>query len=248
MTITTANYRDLASSAPAKNDVLGKIRYLLLHIARRSSFPGDVIGFNAENDYPICFAASRDEFRFYARYIFDVGLVEDRKMDMHGQCQFCLTPKGWEEAKRVPALESPNAFVAMSFLKEGSLGALLTQAFEEAIRPAIEDDAGYSKAIRIDREDFLGDIVFEIIARIKECRFLVADVTGHRNGVYFEAGYAMGMDLPVIWTCHRDDLDKAHFDTRNLNHIAWAEVAELREKLANRILATIGKGPTKKHT
>ena len=243
--ITSTNCRDLASSVPAKNDVLGKIRYLLLHIARRSSFPGDLIAFNAENDYPLCFATTRDEFRFYARYIFDAGLVEGQKMDMHGQCQLCLTAKGWEEAKRVPTLESPNAFVAMSFLKEGSLGASLTQAFEQAIKPAIEDDAGYSKAIRIDREDFLGDIVFEIIARIRECRFLVADVTGHRNGVYFEAGYAMGMGLPVIWTCHKDDLAKAHFDTRNLNHIEWTDPAELRRKLANRILATIGRGPKK---
>ena len=44
----------------------------------------------------------------------------------------------------------------------------------------------------------------------KECRFVVADVTNHRNGVYFEAGYAMGMGLPVIWMCHKDDMKEAH--------------------------------------
>jgi nucleoside 2-deoxyribosyltransferase len=134
----------------------------------------------------------------------------------------------------------------MSFSKKGSEGALLAQAFEEAIRPAIEDDAGYVKAIRVDREHFLGDIVFEIIARIRESRFVVADVTQHKNGVYFEAGYAMGMGLPVIWTCHKKDLEHAHFDTRNLNHIEWSDPPELRTKLANRILATIGRGPRNK--
>ena len=109
--------------------------------------------------------------------------------------------------------------------------------------PAIDDDAGCQKAIRVDKEHFLGDVVFEIIARIKECRSIVADVTGHKNRVYFEAGYAMGMDLPVIWMCHEDDKDKAHFDTNDRNHIFWKDIDGLRRSLANRILATIGQGP-----
>ena len=122
---------------------------------------------------------------------------------------------------------------------------MLARAFEEAIKPAIEEDAGYQEAIRVDRKEFLGDIVFEVIARIKECRFVVADATEHKNGVYFEAGYAMGMGLPVIWMCHKDDMNKAHFDTSHLNHIVWDDIGELRRSLANRILATIGRGPNK---
>ena len=86
------------------------------------------------------------------------------------------------------------------------------------------------------------------IARIRECRFVVADATEHKNGVYFEAGYAMGMGLPVIWMCHKDDMDKAHFDTSHLNHIVWDDVGELRRSLANRILALIGRGPRRKQT
>lgn len=136
----------------------------------------------------------------------------------------------------------------MSFSKAGSYAALLSQAFEEAIRPAIEEDAGFRKAMRVDKEEYLGDIVYEIIARIKESRFVVADATEHKNGVYFEAGYAMGMGLPVIWTCHEDDIGKAHFDTRQLNHIVWKDIGELRKNLANRILATIGAGPKRKRT
>jgi len=37
----------------------------------------------------------------------------------------------------------------------------------------------------------------------------------------------------------------AHFDTSHLNHIVWRDVGELRKNLANRILATIGRGPKK---
>jgi hypothetical protein len=54
-----------------------------------------------------------------------------------------------------------------------------------------------------------------MISQIRRSKFLIADFTGHRGGVYFEAGYAMGLGLPVFWTCRRDDLDKLHFGIRS---------------------------------
>ena len=33
---------------------------------------------------------------------------------------------------------------------------------------------------------------------------VVADFTGHRGGVYFEAGFARGLGIPVVWTCHKE--------------------------------------------
>jgi hypothetical protein len=242
-TITPNNWRMLASQAPAKNDVPSKVRYLLGYVAHKSSFPGEAVALMGLIDYPVCFAANEGEFSFYLQHAVDARFIKENRSQVHTQRNVFLTPEGWQETMRIAALDSPYAFVAMAFSTEGDRGTLLTQAFEEAIRPAIEDDAGYEKAKRIDKEEFLGDIVFEIIARIKECRFLVADVTEHRNGVYFEAGYAMGMGLPVIWTCHEDDIETAHFDTRNLNHIVWNDIDGLRKSLANRILATIGRGP-----
>jgi nucleoside 2-deoxyribosyltransferase len=234
----------LASQGPERNDVPGKVRYLLAYIAHKSRFPGDATSLEAKNDYPICFAANLNEFEFYVQYAKDAGFLDRKPVGMRSLPEYWLTAKGWEETRRIRTLESPYAFVAMSFSKEGERGKLLTRAFEQAIKPAIEDEACYQKAIRVDKEEFLGDIVFEIIARIKECRFVVADVTNHRNGVYFEAGYAMGMNLPVIWMCHQDDIKNAHFDTSHLNHIVWDDdTAKLRRDLANRILATIGRGP-----
>jgi hypothetical protein len=68
---------------------------------------------------------------------------------------------------------------------------------------------------------------------------VVADFTGHRGGVYFEAGYAQGRGIPVIWCCRKDDIEHAHFDTRQNNHVTWTTPAELRELLKNRIAATL---------
>jgi hypothetical protein len=55
----------------------------------------------------------------------------------------------------------------------------------------------------------------------------------------FEAGFALGLSRPVIWTCHRGQEGDMHFDTRRYNHILWEQDADLREQLYYRIAATI---------
>ncbi len=85
----------------------------------------------------------------------------------------------------------------------------------------------------------------EIVSQIRKSKFLVADFTGHRGGVYFEAGFAMGLGLPVFWTCLKDDLANLHFDIRQYNCIDWIDTADLAKRLKRRIEAIIGIGPIK---
>ena len=79
------------------------------------------------------------------------------------------------------------------------------------------------------------------------CVFVVADYTGNRGGVYFEAGLAMGLGIPVFWTYREGRLDRIHFDTRQYNFVPWTLNAldDFRTRLQNRIEATIGRGPIK---
>lgn len=136
-------------------------------------------------------------------------------------------------------VDSGQAFVAMWF------GGEMNDAYEKGIEPAIVD-AGF-KAMRIDRKQDVVKIDDEIIAEIRRSRFLVADFThgedGARGGVYFEAGFAFGLSIPVIYICREDAIDKIHFDTRQYHHITWNRPEELRSDLKNRILALIGEGP-----
>ncbi|MDE2688420.1 MAG: hypothetical protein OXI16_13120 [Chloroflexota bacterium] len=151
-----------------------------------------------------------------------------------------------------------QCFVAMWF------DPSMEDVYEQGIRPAIEA-IGYSP-LRIDRQNFIGKIDDEIIAQIRRSRFIVADFThripdirdgkchdagkdhgklGARGGVYYEAGFAHGLGLPVIFTCRDDMFDSLHFDTRQFNHIAWKTPEDLREKLANRIGSVIGDVPNR---
>jgi hypothetical protein len=146
-----------------------------------------------------------------------------------------LSPKGllYLEGRR----EGPSSvgFCAMWFSTE------VQALWEEVISPVITA-AGY-EPLRIDKKDHNGKIDDAIMASIRAAHFVVADFTRNRGGVYYEAGFAHGLGLPVIFMCR--DGDELHFDVRQYNCIFWKpdELDLARERLKNRILATLGQGP-----
>ena len=130
-----------------------------------------------------------------------------------------ITAKGHEylEGLRKVTPNSSQAFVAMWFDKS------MSETWEKGIKPAIRNSG--HEPFRIDEPKDVIKIDDRIIAEIKRSRFLVADFThgrdGARGNVYYEAGFAQGLEIPVIFTCRKDLIDKVHFDIRQYYHIAW---------------------------
>lgn len=149
-----------------------------------------------------------------------------------------IAPNGWAhlEDLRKKGADSQQGFVAMWF-DDG-----MKPLYENVVSKAVLD-AGY-KPHRVDQRDHNGKIDDEIIAQIRRSRFVVADFTGQRGGVYYEAGFAKGLGLEVIWTCRKDEIDKLHFDIRQYNCIDWEadKLEEFRKRLANRIESVLGQG------
>lgn len=148
-----------------------------------------------------------------------------------------VTARGYMAAEELTAKRgrSEEVFVAMSFSTD------MTLAYDNGLRLGIEH-AGYVP-IRVDRTEHVNRIDDEIIARIRRSAFVVADFTDQKRGVYFEAGFALGLNLPVIWTCRRDDISELHFDVRQYNCIDWTDEADLARRLQLRIEAIVGRGP-----
>ena len=156
--------------------------------------------------------------------------------------QFILNVKGLERLESLETnKDSRQAFVAMWFDES------MNDTYDEAIQPAIEE-MGY-RAMRIDKKEHNNRIDDEIIAEIKRSKLLIADFShgkdGIRGGVYYEAGFAHGLDIEVIFTCRKGDENKLHFDTRQFNHIIWENTEDLKKKLKHRIGRTLGDGPLK---
>ena len=114
-----------------------------------------------------------------------------------------------------------KCFVAMWFHED------LKDAYHNGIYLAVKDDCKMDP-VRLDLVEYNEKICDKIVAEIRTCQFLVADVTRQRQNVYFEAGFAMGLGRPVIWTCKEDDFTNVHFDTQQYNYILWkgAKISE----------------------
>jgi nucleoside 2-deoxyribosyltransferase len=114
----------------------------------------------------------------------------------------------------------------------------LVPAFDDGIEPGVVQDCGL-RIVRLDRVEHNELVNDLMLAEIRRCQFLVADVTLHRTGVYFEAGFALGLGRTVIWCCRNGSKLEEHFDTRQYPHIIWTTPQELRQRLRDRIRGTV---------
>jgi hypothetical protein len=237
--LTMENVDELISAMPVLRTVPEKMNGLLTILANSKHPPGAPITFDPQTDYPLVFAANWQEADFLLGQLSVRGFV----MAIAGAGKVQLTADGYERAEQLEAASyksTRNAFVAMWFDKSRDF------IYNEAIEPAIRE-AGY-QAIRIDKKEHVNRIDDEIIAQLRQSRFLVADFTGQRAGVYYEAGFMHGLGRNVFWIVQKQELEKVHFDLRQYNFIDYDSSSDARSRLYYRIMAVEGKGPGLRHT
>jgi len=150
------------------------------------------------------------------------------------QIKLRLTMKGWKEfdvlSKRVT--DSRTAFMAMKFGDP-----MLNKVVAECFKPAVLR-AGFTLR-PLNEGQGAGLIDNQIRAAIRSARFVVADLTHDNNGAYFEAGFAEGIGVPVIYTCEakRFAAKKTHFDTNHLVTIPWS--IDKLDETAKRLIGTV---------
>lgn len=208
---------------------------ILLNLSRLATRPFRVIPLNFKKpDNLYLFTKDTGECMTILKELSEQGLIRDGNSDIQ-ELRKILTLRSWViiENLQNSAIDSKQAFVAMWF------DSTMKDFYEKGIKPAVEE-AGYI-AVRIDIKEFNNKICDELIAEIKRSKFLIADFSGLRSGVFFEAGFAKGLGREVIFTVREEDVEKLkeHFDTRQYNHIVYDSSEDLRKKLYNRIGATI---------
>ena len=237
--ISCDNVDTIISSFPIYN-VADKQRLLLKILDENTLYPGETITLDISTLWPRLWAANEDEMMFYVGALKKRGFID---FDQGGGTEdtflsnfhFEITPKGWdflEDIKR-EKIESSQVFVAMSFDQK------MYEVWLKGIKPAIE--ATGFKPYRVDNDHSnLGRIDAKIETEIKRSKFLVADVTGGKQGVYYEAGFAKGQGIEVIWCVHEENMDDMHFDTKQYKHIIWKNPEDLARELKTLIIAAIG--------
>jgi len=170
-----------------------------------------------------------------------VKAIKDGLMDGHLEgsrsypTNFTFEGLQYVESLNNSNINSNKIFLAFKFGEN-------KKTFEE-IKRFIENDIENIKfqAVIVNQDTTEHDekISDKIIAELKGARMIVADFSAHSPNVYFEAGYAMGMNIPVIWTCHAEHLKGMAFDVNHFPVIGWENINDLKEKLRDRILRLI---------
>ncbi len=146
--------------------------------------------------------------------------------------------------QRLAELDDPNTdsrqvFVAM-WLNDD------TKQLRGTIKRAIED-AGLEPYLVDEDSSNQDKICDKIEVEIRRSRLVVADFThgqdGARGSVYYEAGLAKGLGLPVVWTCRGTQIRDLHFDTNHYPHLDWSEdgLADFQRLLTDRLRLLVGR-------
>lgn len=176
-------------------------------------------------------------FWFIYQELSKQGLIRGETVSVGGhetKTKLSLTFDGWSKYRELKqsVSESRTGFMAMSFNHGASF-----KMYRDSFVPAAVD-AGFALR-RVDSIAKPGLIDVKMMVDIRAAAFIVADLTGHSHGAYWEAGFAAGLGKPVIYTCQEADFKApgTHFDVNHHTTILWD--ADKPEKARNELKAMI---------
>jgi hypothetical protein len=163
---------------------------------------------------------------------------------LYGFDEIELTYKGLQRAESLVSekVESNQIFIAFKFNDPDS--GVFRKEFEESIKQACETASNnIIKAIILPDVEYNDGISDRIKYEIRRSKAVIADYTYESPNVYFEAGYADALGIPIIRCCNKEWADKykggeekaVHFDERHNNLIFWNDYDELKIRVENRI-------------
>jgi nucleoside 2-deoxyribosyltransferase len=218
-----------------------KLDNLINYLYTLQDYEGGEIDINKGIDHNVLlnklYFKNHEEYWFYLSTLKDLGyinFIDASTIDGNDAIDIRITFLGLEYLIEIQesSENSIDCFVAMSFSDSMNdiRDTIKKTIIECGFNPILVDEINYESDITINDA---------IITNIKTCKFLIADFTEQKHGVYFEVGYALGKYKPVIYLCQDIDFKNSHFDTNHYPHIVYKNLNDLHDKLKVKIEAWI---------
>lgn len=271
--ITNDNKKDFLNKIDSPPNLINKISLILESLNEKTRYFAHEIPVYAAKEYPRFFCRDAKELVQILEHLKEDGAIKfNSTLIRHAEQEMPpykiqLTATGIKKAEELTQkTKSDQCFVAMWF------SGKTENAYSEAMEKAIGEDSGYESYKVSNNDQNNGWIPDTIVKEIRRSKFVIADLTGYRAGVYYEAGFAEGLGKEVIYTCNKNwfdeqeemmkipiqcsncsgtnelKLDGVHFNLKQRKMILWEEdnLPDFRKALAERIGAVIGINEKKK--
>ena len=133
--------------------------------------------------------------------------------------------------KNLPNVVQGYVFILMAMGEEDHA----LEDVNQAIKRTCKENG--LKAERVDDIEHTEKITDKIMECIRNAQIVIADLTYEKPNVYYELGYAHGIEKKVILTAKKGT--KLHFDIKDFNVIFYRNITELSKRLDRRISALV---------
>ncbi|WP_313639958.1 hypothetical protein [Paenibacillus sp.] len=195
---------------------------LLRYLYRHSEAPGESVVIQPlSSSYNLTYSPNLQELV----YIID-KLINEQFIIREGMT-FKLTDEGWNEAATIAGGKKLKPCIVLMSDAED-----LHTEWVEKLLPKIEQ-FGYmprllSHTTTKNREPYSLEL-------IEESKLIIADLTSQSPEVYFTAGYALGLNIPVIWTVNSSDANNLSVHVKSIRPIVWDTAEELAVLLQQKL-------------
>ncbi len=188
----------------------------------------------------VFYGCSTPEIPFAAEFLLEQKFIRFGAQAEAGLRIF-LTPLGYDTVAKMSAGDvaiTRTAFLICRFTPE------LDEIYNTVYRPTGELADIRCPIYRVKDVHHVDKIDDRILQELKASTVVVVDLTNQNFNVAFEAGYALALGKPIVWTLRRTNEElRLPFDIQSQNVLIWDDefLDEFREALKFRIIAALEK-------
>lgn len=193
---------------------------LLQYLYRHCGGPGEpVVIHPLARSYNLTYSPNLQEL------VYLIDRLQSENLLIREGMNFTLTSMGWEQAAAT-AGGRPLQQCLVLLPDDEKLRA----EWQDKLWPRLEQ-YGYLPRLLANMNEAANSL-----KPVADSKLVIADLTGHSAEVFLAAGYALGLNIPVIWTVRGGEEDKCKGYPKEIRPLVWDTAEELMVLLQQKLL------------